>query len=237
MVKEKVPGVVNSLIRDTEGVMVLTGVSGFEDIAFNIEIPHRFIVTKEKMVFAFNGTTYNNNGLQIIPQIPSVDIQDTSKTVNNSVQLYVNEYFLDSFANTFFSASSLEATVLKKGMNKKAKAKMQEVIYKYFPGVWVYFMGSDFDIIFELTIQGCDTIRSSALGYTSFTGATGLTTIYLKNDDDELILEFKPLNTSVNMTFDFYNEDDKHKTLRILTQMYDMEVGAVLVMDSYFGDF
>lgn len=71
-IKELAPEFINKSIAKTDGVVALSGVSGFDDLAFNIEIPYPFIIDDGKMTFEFNGTCFDKDGIQRIPDIQSV---------------------------------------------------------------------------------------------------------------------------------------------------------------------
>lgn len=113
----------------------------YGDLAVNIEIPEPFIIDENKMTFAFNGTCFDIDGIQKIPDIYSVEMIDYDSNFNKSVQIYANTYFLNSFASTFFSLSPLAIDIIQKDLTHKQSEKLKSVIYQYFPGVWIYFLG------------------------------------------------------------------------------------------------
>lgn len=56
------PSAFNEFIEGTDGIVAMSFMEATEDIVLNIEIPHPFVVDKEKIVIAINGTSYDKDG-------------------------------------------------------------------------------------------------------------------------------------------------------------------------------
>jgi hypothetical protein len=92
------------------------------------------------------------------------------------------------------------------------------MVLDYFPGIWIYFMGADFDVSYKIIIDYIHGIDSSLEGITIVDGAVKLELhmstdekMTFHDDDDELILAFKTEGSHANFTFDIKNELEKEK--------------------------
>lgn len=146
----KVPEDFNNAVKETRGVVSLQKVKYFDRIGINIEVPHAFKVTDSSMIFALNGTVFDNHGLMVIPRQESVQMDGAVARFDHQIKLFINTYFLNTFMQTFLATSNYQLDVLDKNMNDGAKKRLKEVIYRYFPGVWVFFLTEDFDVHFSL---------------------------------------------------------------------------------------
>lgn len=84
MLATELPSAFNDFIAGTDGVVAMSFVKATEDIVLNIEIPHPFIVDKEKITFAINGTSYDKDGFIVKPEVESVPFYDIHVKRNNS---------------------------------------------------------------------------------------------------------------------------------------------------------
>lgn len=98
-------------------------------------------------------------------------------------------------------------------LSKSQLRSLNEIIFKYFPGVWVYFLGKDFDVHYDIYINALDSIDSTNTGETLFLGNSFLklkmtsdTVIPFTNATEELTLMFATSNSRCNVTMEFYTK-------------------------------
>jgi len=111
---------------------------------------------------------------------------------------------------------------------------LRSLVYKYLPGVWVYFLGQDFTITMKLNISRIDQISSSSAGTTNFKGAASAIVGFKMagNTDPALELLFNAEEVFVNTTF---NMDNQFDAPRFHVQFHDISIGRVLLNDTFFG--
>lgn len=148
----------------------------------------------------------------------------------------MNTYFLNSAVHSFFTGTTLQPKVLSMNIPKKQNAKIQEMIYKYFPGVWVYFLGGDFNIHFDLWLAGCESVQIQENGFLNAGNASAITGLTMYQGKDALKLKFKVTQSDVNMTLDFFNTQVLQKN-RMGLSLNEIDVNNVIVLNSFFGDF
>ena len=107
---------------------------------------------------------------------------------NNTIRVYVNTYFLDSLALTFFATSPLEVEIIERDLTENQKTKIQSLIYRYFPGVWIYFFGGDFNIYTKLTVLEVESVDSDSEGRTILNNLKGIVDLRLEMAGDGLDL-------------------------------------------------
>lgn len=93
----------------------LANVEGLQNIAFNAEVKEPFRVTEDKIVMALNGTTFDIRGIprdNIMNSTKIVDIDTLNK--NQTIQVYANDFFINTAANTFFGVSTIEALIVQR---------------------------------------------------------------------------------------------------------------------------
>jgi hypothetical protein len=236
LLAEKVPAAFNDFIAETHGVVAMGSGKQLEDIVLNIEIPHPFVVDSQKLVMAINGTSYNRNGFIVYPPVESVEIKDIVMKGNNSAQLYMNTYFLNSAVHSFFTGTTLQPKLFSMKIPKKSKKKIQEMIYKYFPGVWVYFMGGDFNIRITMWLADCEFIQIQEPKYLIASNASAIIGLSLYDGDSALKLKFKVTKSDANITVNFSNTAKKKKN-RLNLELHEVDVNNVIVLNSFFGDF
>ena len=127
--------------------------------------------------------------------------------------MYGNTYFLNSLSKTFFTLAQLKVKVVERDYTLKQYNEIKSNIYKYLPGVWVYFLGQDFTVTLDLDIDSIDFVDSSAEGFSEFYGGitTGVKFMMSGNSDYQLDLLFRTKNAKTRMMLDF---DDQPEMLR-----------------------
>lgn len=203
----------NELFRHGS-INLLSGVKGFQDIDINVEVNSPFVVYEDKITFHFNGTSFDNDGFLRVPEgVESIWINDYDSLQNKTIQVYANTYFLNSLSKTFFTLAQLQVNVVQRDYTLRKYEEIKSNIYKYLPGVWVYFLGQDFTVHLDLDIDSIDFVDSSAEGFSEFYGGitAGVKFLMSGNSNYQLELLFKTKNAKTRMMMDF---DDTPEMLR-----------------------
>jgi len=151
------------------------------------------------------------------------------------MQIYMNSYFISSISDTFFRLHPSSLTALEESVRITEDPELWSIVNTALPGVWTYFIGEDFTTRINITVTDVHSFVPNPDSTLAIDVAVLADMQFSLAGSSLYTLQFQfATAATLKCLVDLDNQQDQ---LFMPTHFFDVQVGEVWIINSFFGRY